>query len=197
MKKLLLLLCIVSISSFAQNNKYFRQIRYNHVSPYIKIAGIHPIDSATASTTSHYIFKYAATSKLSEIINNHYHTEKVHPLASLGVYKVVFKYKKGKEIRTFFDPNGSRIANDKNVYKEVYVLSENDLRKQLNFYDLDNKPMESNWRITEYQWEKSKKYIIERRYNLDKDLVNLSPYFEFGITGILLHKNGSPKAITI
>lgn len=64
---------------------------------------------------------------------------------------------------------------------------------QLNFYDLDNKPMESNWKITEYQWKKSEKYTIEKRCNLKKELVDLSPYFEFATTGILLDKNGTPK----
>jgi len=173
--------------------KYFRQLKYNHVSPFIDIIGIHPIDSVMAKKTSHYIFKYDGSNRLIEIINNHYYTEKKHPLASLGVYKVVFKYKDGKEIRTFYDPNNNRITNDRNVYKEVYLLDQSNIRKQLNFYDLDNSPMESNWGITEYQWTQSNGYIIERRYNLKRDLVALSPYFEFGITGIIVDKNGSPK----
>ena len=174
-------------------NKYFRHLKYNHVSPFIDIIGIHPIDSIIAEKTSHYVFKYDSSNRLIEIINNHYYTEKTHSLASLGVYKVVFKYKDGKEIRTFYDPNNNRITNDRNVYKEVYLLDQSNLRKQLNFYDLNNNPMESNWEITEYQWEQSKEYIIERRYNLKRDLVTLSPYFEFRITGILLDKNGAPK----
>lgn len=190
---LLLFLLGVSISSFAQNARYFRQLRYNHVSPYIDIVGIHPIDSSAASTTSHYIFKQNDSNELTEIINNHYHTEKVHPLASLGVYKVVFNYHDEKEIRTFYDPNNKRISNDRNVYKEVYLLDENGLRKQLNFYDLDNSPMESNWGITEYTWEQTKNFVIEKRYSLTGDLVTLSPYFKFGVTGILLDKHGAPK----
>lgn len=188
-----LLLLIVSSSSFAQSTSYFRQLKYNHVSPYIDIVGIYPIDSSTASATSHYIFKYNKSNRLTEIINNHFHTEKVHPLASLGVYKVIFNYEEGNEIRTFYDPNNKRVSNDRKVYKEEYLLDKNGFRKQLNFYNLENEPMESNWEIAEYQWEQSKKYIVERRYNLKRDLVTLSPYFEFGITGILLDKNGAAK----
>ena len=188
-----LLLLIVSSSSFAQRTSYFRQLKYNHVSPYIDIVGIHPIDSSTASTTSHYVFKYNKSNRLTEIINNHFHTEKVHPLASLGVYKVIFNYEEGNETRTFYDPNNKRVSNDRNVYKEEYLLDKNGLRKQLNFFDLENEPMESNWKIAEYQWEQSKKYIVERRYNLKRVFVTLSPYFDFGITGILIDKNGSAK----
>ncbi len=190
---ILLLLLTITISSFAQSNNYFRHLRYNHVSPFIEITGIHPIDESIANSTSHYVFKYDKSDQLSTIINNHYHTEKVHHLASLGVHTVVFNYDEGKEIRTFYDPNNKRIANDRNVYKEVYLLNDNNKRIQLNFYDLADEPMESNWGITEYQWKESNQYIIERRYNLQKELVNLSPYFEFGITGILLDENGVPK----
>ena len=194
MKLVTLLLCLgISISSFAQNTKYYRQLRYNHVSPFIEIRGVHPIDSTTASKTSHYIFKYDTFSRISEIINNHYHTEKVHPLASLGTYKVVFTYIENKEIRTFYDPNDKRITNDRDVYKEIYLMDNNNVKKQLNFYDLNDKPIESNWEIAEYKWQQTEKYIVEKRYNLQKELVNLSPYFKFGITGIIIDTNGIPK----
>lgn len=196
MKKLSLLLLFtisISITSHAQSTKYFRHLRYNHVSPYVELVGILPIDEAIAKNTSHYIFKLDESGRVSEIINNHYHTEKVHPLASLGVYKVVIEYDEGKEIRTFYDPNGKRIVNDRKVYKEVFLINKNGTKKQLNFYDLADGPMESNWKIAKYQWEKTKKYIVERRYNLNEELVDVSPYFEFGITGIQLDKNGAPK----
>lgn len=194
MKIITLLLCLViSISSFAQNTKYFRHLRYNHISPFIEITGVHPIDSTTASKTSHYIFKFDTLGRIAEIINNHYHTEKVHPLASLGTYKVIFTYKENKEIRTFYDPNNRRITNDRNVYKEIYLTDNNNVKKQLNFYDLNDKPIESNWKIAEYKWQQTEKYIVEKRYNLQKELVNLSPYFEFGITGIIIDTNGVPQ----
>ncbi|MBW1294063.1 nuclear transport factor 2 family protein [Aquimarina litoralis] len=192
-KLLLAFSLISSMLSFSQHSMYYRHLRYNHVSPYIELKGIHQIDSITANKTSHYVFRFDKSNRLTEIINNHYHTEKTHPLASLGVYKVVINYTDGKEIRTFFNPNNDRITNHRNVYKEVFLLDKNGLRKQLNFYDLKDKPMESNWEITEYRWEPSKKYIIERRYNLAGKLVDLSPYFEFGITGIVLDKTGCPK----
>ena len=193
--KLLVVLCF-SVSIYAQNNKteYFRHLRYNHVSPYIELAGTYPIDYSTAKSTSHYSFKYDNSNRIIEIINNHYHTEKQHPLASLGVYKVVISYSKGKETRTFFDKNGKRVTNDRVVYKEVYHYNNKGLKSKLQFYNLEDKPMESNWGISEYQWHKHKKLIIEKRYNLNGEAVPLSPYFQFGTTGILLTKRGLPKA---
>ena len=194
MKKLILLLLLgITFSSIAQSTKYYRQLRYNHVSPFIEIKGIYPIDSNIAGKTSHYIFKHDKSNRISEIVNNHYHTEKIHPLASLGAYKVLFAYEDGKEIRIFFNRNNKRITNDRGVYKEIYLVDSNNVKKQLNFFDLNDKPMESNWEITEYKWEQTETYIVEKRYNLKKELVNLSPYFEFGITGIIIDINGASK----
>ncbi|MGK0427492.1 MAG: hypothetical protein ACJAUR_001604 [Ulvibacter sp.] len=194
--KLLLLLCITT-SVYAQNEtsaEYFRHLRYNHVSPYVALEGTYPIAAETAKSTSHYIFTYNDSGKIIEIINNHYHTEKQHPLASLGVYRVLITYHEGQEIRTFFDKNGKAITNDREVYKEIYYYNKKEAKSKLQFFDTDSNPMESNWGIAEYQWVKKKKLIIERRYNLNEEAVALSPYFKFGTTGILLDKKGFPEA---
>ncbi len=194
--KLLYLLCI-TCTLHGQNNtktEYFRHLRYNHVSPYIELKGIYPIDEQTAQSTSHYVFKYDNSDRIVEITNNHYHTEKQHPLASLGVYKVVINYSKNEETRIFFDKNGKRITNDRAVYKEIFHYNEKGLKSKLQFFDVNEKPMESNWGVAEYQWKKHKKLIIEKRFNLKNEAVALSPYFRFGTTGILLDKKGVPKA---
>lgn len=185
---------MLSLSLFGQETKFFRHLRYNHVSPYIDIVGIYPIDSITANQTSHYVFKYNNKNKLIEIINNHYHTEKLHPLASLGVHRVVINYQDNKEIRTYFDLNNKRIRNDRMVYKEVFLLDRNGKKIQLDFLDLNDYPMLSNWSIAKYTWKKHKGLVIEKRYDMDGKPVNLSPYFEFGITGIKINKNGTPEA---
>ncbi|PHS62864.1 MAG: hypothetical protein COB12_10190 [Flavobacterium sp.] len=193
----LFLFLIVTSSLYAQTDnsiQYFRHLRYNHVSPYIDLAGTYPIDSKTAESTSHYIFKYDNSGEIIEIVNNHYHTERQHPLASLGVYKVIISYSEGQEVRLFFDKNGKRITNDREVYKEVYHYNKKGFKSELRFFDADNKPMESNWGIAKYNWNKNKKLIIERRFNLNNEAVPLSPYFNFGTTGILLDKKGYPKA---
>ncbi len=193
----LVVLFIITVTSYAQNSnttQYFRHLRYNHVSPYIDLNGTYPIDKATAQKTSHYVFKYDNYGRIIEIINNHYHTERQHPLASLGVYKVEISYPNGKEIRVFYDKNGKRITNDREVFKEVYSFTNKGFKNKLQFYDEEDMPMESNWGISEYHWSKHKKLIIEKRYNLKEETVALSPYFQFGTTGIFLDKNGFPLA---
>ena len=193
----LVTLLIITANVYAQSNntyQYFRHLRHNHVSPYIDLDGTYPIDKETAQTTSHYLFQYDQSGRIIEIINNHYHTERQHPLASLGVYKVEIKYNKNQEIRVYYDKNKKRISNDREVFKEVFSFDKDGFKNKLQFYDTENNPMESNWGISEYYWSKHKKLIIEKRYNLEKAAVALSPYFQFGTTGILLNKKGFPIA---
>ncbi|WP_347921889.1 nuclear transport factor 2 family protein [Pontimicrobium sp. SW4] len=192
----ILLFITTSFISKGQNNhneKYYRHLKYNHVSPHIPIMGIYEINKVVASKTSHYVFKFNKSNQLVEIINNHYHTEKRHPLASIGAYKTVINYTEGLETRLFFDKNNRRITNDRDVYKEVYLIDKEGFKYELKFYDLENKPMESSWKVSKYSWSKKGKMIVEKRFNLDEKLVDLSPYFEFEITGILYDKNNLPK----
>ncbi|WAC02243.1 hypothetical protein N7U66_00180 [Lacinutrix neustonica] len=79
-------------------------MRYNHVSPFVELAGTHPMNSETAKATSHYVFKYDASSRLTEIINNHYHTEKQHPLFSIGAYRMLIRYEDYKETSNLLRP---------------------------------------------------------------------------------------------
>lgn len=185
-------LCISSITLAQTNNKYFRHLRYNHVSPYIKLVGTYPIDAATAKNTSHYIFKYNDDKKLIEITNNHYFTERRHSLASIGAYRTIIIHQNNTETRIFLDKDGKRITNDRQVYKEVFTVNKKGNYSKLAFFDVEGKPMESNWEIAEYHWFKKRKMVIEKRFNLKNEPKNLSTYFEFGTTGMKFRKDGSP-----
>ncbi len=187
-------LCIsfIALAQSNSTNEYYRHLRYNHVSPYIKIVGTYPIDKATAKNTSHYIFKYNDDKELIEITNNHYFTERKHSLASIGAYKTLITYKDNQETRVFIDKNGKRITNDREVYKEIFSKDKKGNYTKLEFFDVNNNPMESNWEISEYHWFNKQKMVIEKRFNLKGEPRDLSTYFEFGITGMLFQKDGSP-----
>ena len=187
-------LCISSITLAQKNttNKYFRHLRYNHVSPYIKLVGTYSINEITAKNTSHYIFKYNDNNELVEITNNHYFTERRHPLASIGAYRTIISHSKTAETRIFLDKNGKRIFNDRGVYKEVFTKDKKLNYSKLEFFNVNNTPMESNWGISKYKWFKKRKMVIEKRFNLKKESKNLSTYFEFGITGMKFRKDGTP-----
>jgi hypothetical protein len=188
----LLTLCITSIIVAQTNNKYFRHLRYNHVSPYIKLVGTYPIDEATAKNTSHYIFKYNDDKELVEITNNHYFTERRHSLASIGAYRTIITHQNNKETRIFLDKDGKRITNDREIYKEIFTVNKKGNYSKLEFFNENDTPMESNWKISKYTWLKKRKMVIEKRFSLKNEPRNLSTYFEFGTTGMKFRKDGTP-----
>ncbi len=198
MKSILIsILIFFSVTSFAQNitsKKYYRHLSYNHVSPHVSIKGCYELTADEALKTSHYVFHYDENNRLVQLINNHYHFERRHPLTTPGVYKVVFEYPNGKEVRIFYDKAGKRITNDRAVYSEVFSFDKKGFKTGLKFFNKDGQSMNSNWEVAEYRWTKHKKLIIEKRFNLNGEAVDISPYFNFGITGILYGKNGLPKA---
>ncbi len=174
--------------------KYYGNLVGNHVSPYFPIRGNHEMDSTTAKTLPHYIFIYDANDRLTSIINNHPRVNNEHPLIHLSrIDSVAFSYSLNTETRIFYNKKGDRVRNLKQVYKEIYTYENNKL-KQLEFKDVEDNAMQSNWNIAKYVWFKKDSLTIEKRYNLKNDLVSLSPYFNFGITGITCNEKGLPKA---
>ena len=191
---LTILLCLVSNIFLGQSTKYFRQLAYNHVSPHVSIKGTHEVDAKTAEGISHYVFKYDKQDRLIEITNYHFQNERKHPLTHIGVHKMKIEYKENKEVRIFYDKLGRRMANLRKVYKEEYTYDKEGFKTALAFFDLENKPMESSWKIATYKWKKKKNWVIENRFNLAKEATPVAPYFEFNTTAIEYDSKGFPKA---
>ena len=192
--KLLVVLTLTTTGLFAQKQRFFRQIAYNHVSPHVEIRGIHELSKDAAQGESYYIFSYDQEGRLIQIINNHYATERRHPLTTIGAYRTEVSYTDNKETWIYFDKNGNRVENDRRVFKEEFLSDKKGFKYQLNFYDLDDAPTESMWKIARYTWKKERNLVVEQRFGLDSTKVNVSPYFDFGTTGIAYSKNGFPKA---
>ncbi len=193
---ILLLLTLITFmantSQASTTHKYFGNIRYNHVSPHVDIKGVNPLTKAESSTRPHYIFTYAGSGKLSEITDKSYNVQKRHHLTNFGAYKVTFNYKDNQEIRLFFDVSNQPMTNIKGVFKEVYSFDKQGFKHRLSFYDKENAPMESRWKIASYQWFKKDNWVIENRFNLKKVKQSLSPYFHFDTTAIEYDALGNP-----
>lgn len=195
----ILLLTVIFLTSaseaFAADNViYYRQLVYNHVSPYFPIRGAHPIDADTAKSTPHYVFRHDAQGRLMEIVRNHPEAWKSHELTHLKVARVVFTYINKQERRTFFDATGERTTGKRGCGEEVFELDDHGNYTSMSCFDLQGQADESTWRIARYTWEKKGELIIERRFDWAEKPVNLSPYFRFGITGIRLGANGMSQA---
>lgn len=186
------LMATFSQTALADTTKYYGNIRYNHVSPHVSLKGVNPLNQVQAQKLPHFIFNINDHGRLISIIDNSYNVVKRHHLASLGAYKTIINYDGDKEIRTFFDINNQPMANIKGVYKEIYLYDNNHFKKQLNYFDKNDKPVESRWKISEYQWSNHDDMVIENRFNLKNEKQPLAPYFAFATTGIKYDKDGYP-----
>ena len=108
-----------------------------------------------------------------------------------GIYEITAE---AAENRTFYNKENQPVVNIKGVFKEEYTYDADGFKSSLKFYDQKGQPMESNWNIASYQWEKHQGLVVERRYNLKGELVKISPYFDFLITGIKYNEQGFPMA---
>ena len=91
MKNITLLVFVLTSSLLngqSSQAEFFRHLRYNHVSPIIELVFVHPIERSIAENSSHYVVERDSKGRIEAILNNHYQTEKKHPLASIGAYEV-------------------------------------------------------------------------------------------------------------
>ena len=184
------------VAAAEPQTRYYRQLVYNHVSPYVPIRGIYEISPETAQTAPHYVFRRDEQGRLREIINHNMENEpwRNHPLTQLQVYRTLLTYTDNQEIRTFFDAEGHPIVNIRGAYREVYSYDAGGFKYALEFFDINDQPAVSNWGISRYTWAKVKDWVVEKRLGLAGELMPVSPYFPFFITGLQFTANGFPLA---
>jgi hypothetical protein len=174
----------------AATTRYYRHLVFNHNSPVADYSGVCEISAEAAHAVGHYEFIYGDDGKLAEIDNYSPEDWRTHALTHLGAFRTTFSYEDGRVVRRFFDKDGARVKNLRNVFEEDYFYDKDGFKTALELRDLDGKPMESNWNISRYTWEKKGNLVVERRYNSKGELVPLSQYFQFHISGMEYNKSG-------
>jgi len=181
---------ICSLTAHADNTKYYKELTYNHVSPYINLYGSYELEKVEKND-EYYAFTYDEKDRLIEVVNHGAYVLH-HPLTSYGTYKMSISYQGNKESRAYFDKQGESVKNGRGVYKEVYLYNNLGEKQSLSFYDLEGKAVQSKWNIATYKWHKKNDLVIEQRFDLKGKAKSVSPYFDFGITAIKLNDKGLP-----
>lgn len=186
MKRILffLIACFLTQITQAQSIQYFRDILMNHMTPRAELRGVHPISVVTADRVAHYKFAYDKEGKTIEIINSHPAARGKHPLTDIGAYRVQIDYQDNKETRTFYDKNGKRVRNMRQVAKEIFTYDAEGFRTGLTYYDEQDEAIASGWDVAKYVWIKHGDKVIEKRYNLEGNPQVLAPFFTLGTTMI-------------
>jgi YD repeat-containing protein len=170
--------------------RYFRHLAFNHNSPFMSYTPVNEISAEQAKNAEHYEVVYDASGRVTEMRNYSSEAWRNHPLTHMGVYRMTIRREGAREIREFFDREGQRARNLRQVYKEVYTLDADGFRRELEFFDLNNKPMDSNWGVARYAWEKKDGWVIEGRYNVKGEFAPLAPSFQFHISALRLNALG-------
>lgn len=170
--------------------QYFRHLPLNHQTPYLAYAGTDEISAEQAKSVEHYEFVTDAQSRVIEIRNYSSEGWHNHPLTHLGAFRTAITYDGAKETHRFYDKAGHRVRNLREVYEEVYSHDASGFRTGLAFFDLHGQPMQSNWGIARYAWEKQGDRIIERRYDLKGALAPMAPTFPFHISSFEFTADG-------
>lgn len=169
---------------------YFRHLPLNHQTPYLAYAGTDEISAEQAKSVEHYEFVTDAQSRVIEIRNFSSEGWHNHPLTHLGAFRTTITYQGGKEAHRFYDKAGNRVRNLREVYEEIYSYDRTGFKTSLEFLDLRGQPMESNWHIARYAWEKRGDRIIERRFDLKGGLAAMAPTFPFHISAFTFTADG-------
>jgi len=90
------------------------------------------------------------------------------------------EYPPGREIRSFYNEAGDRIAAHGGVWRMEFSLDERGRRRALQYFGEDGQPVDDAWGIQRYAWEHpSSGVVIETRFNRKGDPAPLRPDFLF------------------
>lgn len=198
---IVLVLIIIAVFSIEAKpnieSKYFRHIMFRE-SPFAPYKGIHPITASVAERVAHYQFDFDSKGRVksishkigNQIINDNGNWDSFIWFAP----KVTMEYQSDGEIHRYFNADNARMTVHGDVYRAVYATDEQGNRKELKFYDKENKPSENAWNVHIYQWGiDPQQRIIEKRYSLANELVSIRPDFKFYETRLEYAETGELK----
>jgi hypothetical protein len=165
---------------------YYRHLNQNHMTPYIDYEGRYRISANEAENVNHYCFTYKNHRLASIEETGTDYSWIMHPLLFIGSKNIKFTYSPGKRIARYYDEQGTPAPNYKGVYMEETLYNKKGQKTNLKYYDYKGHPMEGVWNISEYKWIYKDSLVIEYRKNLKGDLVDVSPYFPFRISGFCI-----------
>ncbi|MBH9551532.1 RHS repeat protein [Inhella gelatinilytica] len=184
-RPVLFLLCALALASgaSAERLQYHRHLVFRE-SPMEDLRGRHEISAEQAKTTLHHRFRYDDQGRLTEVRRAVGDTVTRNPGSFEGFFwwapQVRIEYLPGREIRSFYNEAGDRIAAHGPVWRMEFTLDAQGRRSTLHYFDKDGQPVEGQWGAHRYTWEYPEPgVVIETRHKLNGDSAPLRPNFLF------------------
>jgi hypothetical protein len=182
---LLFLLTALALASgaSAERLQYYRHMVFRE-SPMEDLRGRHEISAEQAKTTLHHRFRYNDLDRLIEVRRTVGDKVTRNPGSFEGFFwwapQVRIEYLPGKEIRSFYNEAGDRIAAHGPVWRMEFTLDAQGRRTALHYFDKDGKPVNGYWGAHRYAWEHPEPgVVIETRFALDGKPAPLRSNFLF------------------
>lgn len=180
-----LALALLALSAVGQADtlKYYRHLVFRE-SPVEDVKGRLEIDAAAARELLHHRFRFDGQGRPTEIVRA-VGQRLTRNEGSFGGFfwwapALRIEYTPGKEIRSFFNEAGDRIAAHGAVWRMEFSLDAQGRRSALNYFDRDGQPVDGAWGIQRYQWEHpAPGVIVEARFNRRGESAPMRPDFLF------------------
>ena len=161
----------------------------------IKPAGI--VNKNGVGTKKHFEFRYDNQGRLIELSFKQGSKLVSFSDRFVRVPLTRFCYTEGMETRTFYNEYGHRSLVSGNVYISEFILDEEGEREALRFLDLKGILTENDFGIATYQWEELPPHsILEKRYNLQNELLRNRLEFQYMITRFDFDRRGLLQTMT-
>ncbi|MBB5203206.1 YD repeat-containing protein [Inhella inkyongensis] len=184
-RSVLFLLTALALASgaSAERLQYHRHMVFRE-SPMESLKGRHEISAEQAQTTLHHRFRYDDQGRLIEVRRAVGDKVTRNPGSFEGFFwwapQLRIEYAPGKEIRSFHNEAGDRIAAHGGVWRMEFTLDAHGRRSALHYFDKDGKPVEGEWGAHRYVWEYPEPgVVIESRHKLNGDSAPVRSDFLF------------------
>lgn len=176
---------LMAWSAFAQADtlKYYRHLVFRE-SPVEDFKGRQEIDAGAAKALLHHRFRFDEQGRVTEIVRAVGERLTRNEGSFSGFLwwapAVRIEYAPGKEIRSFYNEAGDRIAAHGAVWRMEFSLDAQGRRSALNYFGKDGQPVDGAWGIQRYEWERpAPGVIIEARFNRRGESAPVRPDFLF------------------
>ena len=177
------LLLASGAAACADSFKHFRHLLFRE-SPMEPLRGRHEISAEQAKTTLHHRFRYDNQGRLIEVNR----AMGDQPTSNVGSFAGFFwwapqlriEYAPGKEIRSFHNEAGERMAAHGAVWRMEFALDAQGRHTSLHYFDKDGQPVEGAWGVHRYAWDYPEPgVVIETRHKLNGEPAAMRPDFPF------------------
>lgn len=156
--------------------EHYRSLQFSET-PYDIEKGTHKLTADETGDINSYKFTYDNTGRLISV--EFVRGDELLGYSSMQAAKITYEYSDNKQIKRFFDENGTQVESG-GVYTAEFTLDENGTRTGLKFLGKSGEPIENRNKIHSYVWTVLDDGMVrELRYNLAGEETIMNPFCPF------------------